>query len=129
MILLGYIPVTKLDCLSPNVCQGGTYRLFHHCMSIILKSLDEAGRNGIEIVCADNQICQVYPILATYIADFPEQCLVAAVKECDCPICKIDSLLREEPSDAEQWNLETTLEVLQSWGTEEECQEYMKIGL
>ncbi|KIJ55985.1 hypothetical protein M422DRAFT_150938 [Sphaerobolus stellatus SS14] len=129
MILLGYIPVTKLDCLSPRPRQGGAYRLFHYCMSVVLKPLVEAAINGVDIVCADNKIRRVYPILAAYIADFPEQCLVAAVKECDCPICEIDPAFRGEPFKADIRNPETVLEILYPWGTEEERQEFIQLGL
>ncbi|KIJ50249.1 hypothetical protein M422DRAFT_245496 [Sphaerobolus stellatus SS14] len=129
MILLGYIPVTKLNCISPSARQGAAYRLFHYCMSVVFHPMVEAGKNGVDIICADNKIRRVYPVLAAYIADFPEQCLVAAVKECDCPICEIDPELRGEPSTADLRDSETMLEILRSWGTEEERQEFVKLGL
>ena len=129
MVLLGYIPVTKLECMSPGACQGAAYQLFHHCMSVILKPLVEAGKNGVDIICADNQIQKVYLILASYIADFPEQCLVAAVKESDCLICKIDPDLCGESSEAPFRDSVTSLEALKSWGTPEELEAFTQMGL
>ncbi|KAF8493104.1 hypothetical protein JB92DRAFT_2750807 [Gautieria morchelliformis] len=41
MILLGYIPITKLECLSEATRKDRAYRLFHYCMSYILGLFSE----------------------------------------------------------------------------------------
>jgi Plavaka transposase len=99
-ILLAYIPVTKLECLSPKEGQGRAYRLFHYCMAQIIKPLIEAGKMGVSMTCADNYIRHVFPILASYIADYPEQCLIAANKENSCPVCEVRPDQRGEPLQA-----------------------------
>ncbi|KAF8509392.1 hypothetical protein JB92DRAFT_3083772 [Gautieria morchelliformis] len=60
MVLLGYLPVTKLECLSP-------------------------------------ELRHVFLILASYIADYPEKCLVAAIRGNSCPICTVSPDDRGNP--------------------------------
>lgn len=82
-------------------------------MRQMLEPLIAAGKEGIDMVCADGFIRKVFPIVSSYIADYPEQCLVVCCKENSCPTClvkpenrgeyRVHSVLR---------NPESTLEVL-----------------
>ncbi|EIW78604.1 hypothetical protein CONPUDRAFT_91955 [Coniophora puteana RWD-64-598 SS2] len=52
-ILIGYIPVTKLECFSEDIRSEEGYRLFHYCMDSILDALKDAGANGVPMTCPD----------------------------------------------------------------------------
>lgn len=99
MILLGYIPVSDLTCITGEQAKREKgWELFHACMDAILAPLREASLHGVEMLCADGAVRRVHPILASYIADFPEQCLVTCVRQNRCPICLVPSNARGDYS-------------------------------
>ena len=111
-VLLGYLPYTKLECFSANHRSAAKHQLFHDAMELILKPLEKAGLDGVDLACADGFIRHVFPILASYIADYPEQCLVGCHKENSCPNCTVTPGERGDDVYNEPREASTTLNAL-----------------
>lgn len=88
-LLLGYLPVAKLECWSPAQRKVIGQDLFHSCMKKLLQPLVEAGKHGCHMACADDQARDVFPLLASYVADHPERCVVSCTRQNRCPPCKV----------------------------------------
>lgn len=88
-------------------------RIFHESMKHILAPLVEAGRNGVEMVNHLGEVRRVYPILSSYVADYPEQCLVACCKYGTCPKCKRSANDLAEPGNSERRTPSWTLSVME----------------
>ncbi|KAJ6577620.1 hypothetical protein B0H19DRAFT_1207980 [Mycena capillaripes] len=73
-VLIRYLPMSKLTCFTDDTRSLASY----------------PGMEGVEMVCADGFVRRVFPILAAYVANYPEQCLVACCKENRCPQCCMD---------------------------------------
>ncbi|KAK7433564.1 hypothetical protein VKT23_020718 [Stygiomarasmius scandens] len=111
-LLLGYIPTSKLECFLEKECSQMGHQLFHDCMKIILEPLERAGREGAKTICADGYERLVFPLLAAYIADYPEQCLICCCRENSCPKCTVSPAQRGELLHSVLRNPETTFGVL-----------------
>jgi hypothetical protein len=89
LILIGYLPVAKLPSFKATSHLDASANLFHFCMDHVLTPLKEAGQSGVMMACADGFARHCFPILAAYVADNPEQCLIACCKTSRCFQCNI----------------------------------------
>ena len=126
-VLLGYLPVSKLALFENNLVTG--YRLFHYCMKLLLQPLVAAGRNGVEMVCADGYIHRVFPILAAFIGHHPEQCLVACCAENWCPKCLVPPHQRGANFQFPLRNQTQTTQTLHAQATDQYPPEFVAEGL
>ncbi|KAG9118957.1 hypothetical protein FRC07_006257 [Ceratobasidium sp. 392] len=88
-LLLAYLPNPQLKCFPPSVRGDQKARIFHQAMTEIVKPLHEAGKHGLEMDCGDGYVRHCYPLLAAYIADNPEQTLVAGCHRNLCHRCTV----------------------------------------
>ncbi|CAE6457916.1 unnamed protein product [Rhizoctonia solani] len=58
-------------------------------MRAILEPLEKAGADGIEMECGDGFVRRCFPILAAYIADNPEQTMIAGCRRNRCYRCAV----------------------------------------
>ncbi|KAA1473694.1 hypothetical protein DENSPDRAFT_859985 [Dentipellis sp. KUC8613] len=98
-ILIGYLSVAKIRKAGLTAAErrARAQTLFHESLRLILSPLIRAGKKGMKVSCSDGWIRFVHPILACYVADYPEQCLVACAKYNTCPKCLTPSLEAADP--------------------------------
>ena len=138
-VLIGYLSVDKVDGagITEKKQRALVQQLFHASVKLILKPLEKAGKEGVDVTCGDGKVRKVFPILAAYVADYPEQCLVTCSKYGTCPICQCpETSLKEVKAQlprASIWTLDV-LKKAQSKGTKgltafyNKCKEYNVSG-
>ncbi|KAJ7820515.1 hypothetical protein B0H14DRAFT_3147084 [Mycena olivaceomarginata] len=128
-ILLGYLSVDKIarKNLSKKSVTSRNQKLFHASMRMILQPLIAAGNDGMDVEGGDGKTRRVYPILASYVADYPEQCLVACSKYGTCPKCLRGAADLQEPLAGVPRTPDWTLEIIrggEDTGTENKFHDY-----
>ena len=80
-ILLGYLPVTRLEHINNKAAQHRVLaNLFHVCLQHMLEPLEQASHDGVPMTSDDGVVCCGHPIIACYSGDYPEQVLVTGIK-------------------------------------------------
>lgn len=73
-VLLGYLPVEQFKHVTnPKVRATLKAELLHRSMEALMAPLKTASRDGVEMWCADGRLRRVYPMLAAFVGDWPEQ--------------------------------------------------------
>ncbi|KAJ7625428.1 hypothetical protein B0H17DRAFT_1287118, partial [Mycena rosella] len=113
-VLLGYLSVDKIlrSGLSKQGVKTRNQKLFHASMRLILQPLIDAGNKGMEVVGGDGNVRLVFPILASYVADYPEQCLVGCAKYGTCPKCQRSAADLQDPITGSPRTPDWTLSVI-----------------
>ncbi|KAG8681094.1 hypothetical protein FRC08_015840 [Ceratobasidium sp. 394] len=116
MVLLGYLPVDAFeDVENDDERRRLKADLVHWSMEKMLEPLREASENGIDMWCPDGRLRRVYPRVAAYMADWPEQNLQACTSEGSCPICTAKHGERGECAEADLRDREETLDALRGY--------------
>ncbi|KAL1749359.1 hypothetical protein FB107DRAFT_252907, partial [Schizophyllum commune] len=114
-VLIGYLPTEKVldEQLTTQEARSRGARVFHESMRVLLEPLVSAGLNGVEMVGGDGEVRLVFPVLAAYVADFPEQCLVACSKSGTCPKCQCPADSLQDDTDFEARTEKWTKDVME----------------
>ncbi|KAJ7212295.1 hypothetical protein GGX14DRAFT_361880 [Mycena pura] len=104
-------------------------QFFHNCMHVILAPLRAAGCGGEKMACADGYVRYMMPILAAYIADYPEQCLVCCCRENSCPRCLVNEKLRGDLTDSRPRDPAETIRILRAQANGEKPKEFKEQNL
>ncbi|KAK7451302.1 hypothetical protein VKT23_012643 [Stygiomarasmius scandens] len=131
-ILLAYLPTSRLEHLTNKAQRRrAVTNLFHACMSHLVAPLKEAGLEGVVMQSGDGVRRRCHPILAAYVGDYPEQCLVTACYYGDCPCCEAEKdTLGAYPCSHHSRNLEKALTAVhQTIGTDEWVQSCLEANI
>ncbi|KAL0574790.1 hypothetical protein V5O48_007182 [Marasmius crinis-equi] len=111
--------IISTDKTQLTVTKAGRRRalanLFHACMGHITEPLCKAGTSGVTVVDGKGVARRGHPILAAYVADYPEQTLVTGAKSNRCPgLCPTEPHeLGKDNMDLPFKDLGTALQVLE----------------
>lgn len=117
-VLIAYLPVDKVreGKLAKTKISQRYARIFHAAMAHVFAPLKTLGSDAIPMTTANGTSYSVHPILASYVADYPEQCLVSGAKHTTCPKCPVsrDQLHARRHPNAPLRNPNDTLNLLRT---------------
>ncbi|KAI0037998.1 hypothetical protein FA95DRAFT_1479531, partial [Auriscalpium vulgare] len=88
-LLIGYLPTARLlHITNDETRRRALANLFHACMRKIIGIIKHHSRDGVLMATGDGVVRRCHPIFAAFVGDYPEQALVACVKNGECPKCQ-----------------------------------------
>ena len=88
MIVIGYLPVDSFeDVADKNMRTQYRGELLHRSLNKIFEPLKTASSDGLLAWCSDGYLRHIYPIIAAWVADWPEQNDIACTVRNGCPKC------------------------------------------
>ena len=85
-VLTVYLPIPKFINVSAPVQVALAAHIYHSCLTIVTENLQWAAQEGVKIPDPLGHIYVCYPTLIFWIADLPEQRLIASVLQNQSPI-------------------------------------------
>ncbi|KAG9080059.1 hypothetical protein FRC06_007126, partial [Ceratobasidium sp. 370] len=130
MILLGYLPIDAFeDVVNDDERRRLKADLVHRAMEKMLEPLREASENGVDMWCPDGRLRRVYPRIAAYMADWPEQNLQSCTSEGSCPVCTAKYGERGQCTETELRDREETLDALRGYFVHRDVGELRDLSL
>ncbi|KAG9085036.1 hypothetical protein FRC06_003764 [Ceratobasidium sp. 370] len=88
MVLLRLLPMDAFeDVQNDHERRCLKADLVHRAVEKMLEPLKQASKEGIDMWCLDGRLHRVYPRIAAYMADWPEQNLHSCTSEGSCLVC------------------------------------------
>jgi hypothetical protein len=94
-ICIGLLPTTKIDQVESRM-------QWHAAVHHILRPLRTP--DPLSLACSDGLTRKCYLILNGWVADWPEQCTVALVKQNRCPVCETPTAEFGDPRPHDGWH-------------------------
>ncbi|KAG9087886.1 hypothetical protein FS749_002576 [Ceratobasidium sp. UAMH 11750] len=130
MVLLGYLPIDAFeDVEDDNERRRLKADLVHRAMEKMMEPLREASENGVDMWCPDGRLRRVYPRIAAYMADWPEQNLQSCTSEGSCPVCTAKHGERGQCTETELRDREETLDALRGYFVHRDVGELRDLSL
>ena len=76
-VLVAYLPIPKFHNVSPAVQAVLSAHIFHRAVLLVMQNLKMACKNGEVMSDPNGHLCVVHTPLVAWIADYPEQLLIA----------------------------------------------------
>ncbi|KAF8593929.1 hypothetical protein BDV93DRAFT_424315, partial [Ceratobasidium sp. AG-I] len=88
MMVVGYLPVDAFaDVTDEDTRRNYSGELLHRLLEKVFEPLRTASSDGMLAWCADGYLRHVYPVIASWVADWPEQNDIAGTIQNGCPKC------------------------------------------